>query len=149
MFCRKCGKSIPDDSSFCPFCGNKVEANASYTPIKQPQDVVMPAQDEPHQTRRKSLIDILCDIEEFENTKAGAIILVIAALYLFGWIIWTFFEFSPLPMILNRIGFLLCSLGTSYLLAESIVDEKISSIFVYGVGFIFCFSMIFMCQYIM
>lgn len=24
MFCRKCGKQIPDDSFFCPYCGNKV-----------------------------------------------------------------------------------------------------------------------------
>lgn len=25
MFCNKCGKEIPDNSSFCQFCGNKIE----------------------------------------------------------------------------------------------------------------------------
>ena len=25
MFCRKCGKEIPDDSEFCPGCGEKTE----------------------------------------------------------------------------------------------------------------------------
>ena len=25
MFCRKCGKRLPDDSLFCPWCGRKVE----------------------------------------------------------------------------------------------------------------------------
>lgn len=25
MFCRKCGKTIPDDSIFCPYCGETVE----------------------------------------------------------------------------------------------------------------------------
>ena len=25
MFCNKCGKEIPDNSSFCPYCGNKIE----------------------------------------------------------------------------------------------------------------------------
>lgn len=24
MFCSKCGKEIPDDSAFCPFCGETV-----------------------------------------------------------------------------------------------------------------------------
>lgn len=24
MFCRKCGKSIPDDSCFCPACGSPI-----------------------------------------------------------------------------------------------------------------------------
>ena len=27
MYCRNCGKVIPDDSSFCQFCGTKVEKN--------------------------------------------------------------------------------------------------------------------------
>jgi uncharacterized membrane protein YvbJ len=25
MFCNKCGKEIPDNSSFCNFCGQKIE----------------------------------------------------------------------------------------------------------------------------
>ncbi len=27
MFCRKCGKAIPDDSVFCPHCGEKSESD--------------------------------------------------------------------------------------------------------------------------
>lgn len=32
MFCSKCGKQIPDDSTFCPFCGNAVAQAAPSTP---------------------------------------------------------------------------------------------------------------------
>ena len=28
MFCRKCGKQIPDDSVFCPKCGEKVAVDS-------------------------------------------------------------------------------------------------------------------------
>ncbi len=31
MYCRKCGKSIPDDSKFCPYCGETVTVNAEST----------------------------------------------------------------------------------------------------------------------
>nr|DAK78386.1 MAG TPA: zinc-ribbon domain protein [Caudoviricetes sp.] len=31
MFCRKCGKTIPDDSVFCPYCGGKTKHE--YEPI--------------------------------------------------------------------------------------------------------------------
>ena len=27
MYCKKCGKEIPDDSAFCPYCGNVTNAN--------------------------------------------------------------------------------------------------------------------------
>lgn len=32
-FCKKCGTKIPDESAFCPECGEKVEA----TPVQAPQ----------------------------------------------------------------------------------------------------------------
>jgi hypothetical protein len=25
MFCKKCGKRIPDDATYCPYCGEKVD----------------------------------------------------------------------------------------------------------------------------
>lgn len=31
MFCSSCGKEIPAESKFCPFCGNSVSANANTT----------------------------------------------------------------------------------------------------------------------
>ena len=27
MYCRKCGKWIPDDSNYCNYCGNKITLN--------------------------------------------------------------------------------------------------------------------------
>ena len=32
MFCFKCGKEIPDNSAFCPFCGAKQESAAPSAP---------------------------------------------------------------------------------------------------------------------
>ena len=35
MFCRKCGKELPDDSKFCPYCGMSVNLESeeiNYTP---------------------------------------------------------------------------------------------------------------------
>lgn len=29
MFCRKCGKAIPDDSNFCPYCGETISLEIS------------------------------------------------------------------------------------------------------------------------
>ncbi len=34
MFCRKCGKEIPNDASFCPFCGETVNFNGTYSEVK-------------------------------------------------------------------------------------------------------------------
>lgn len=31
MYCRKCGKSIPDDSVFCPYCGSPTDPEAQKT----------------------------------------------------------------------------------------------------------------------
>ena len=44
MFCRKCGKVIPDDSTFCPSCGtqNTVEINAETGKISLAKPVVNP-----------------------------------------------------------------------------------------------------------
>ena len=36
MFCTNCGRKLPDDISFCPFCGTKVhvpEAPAAEEPV--------------------------------------------------------------------------------------------------------------------
>lgn len=31
MFCPKCGKEIPDNSTFCPDCGSKIKSDAVVT----------------------------------------------------------------------------------------------------------------------
>ena len=39
MFCRKCGKELQDDVSFCPACGYKVGENAPA--VSQPVKVML------------------------------------------------------------------------------------------------------------
>lgn len=34
MFCRKCGKEIPDDSAFCGKCGEKVDISVFQSALK-------------------------------------------------------------------------------------------------------------------
>ncbi|HYB60255.1 MAG TPA: zinc-ribbon domain-containing protein [Methylomirabilota bacterium] len=34
MFCRKCGKELPDDSQFCLKCGHAINASGSASPTK-------------------------------------------------------------------------------------------------------------------
>ncbi|MBQ3432252.1 MAG: zinc-ribbon domain-containing protein [Clostridia bacterium] len=51
MFCSNCGKEIPNDSAFCPYCGAKNQAaNAVQNPIPQPQmtDARPPEAAQPH-----------------------------------------------------------------------------------------------------
>lgn len=51
MFCTKCGKQIPDDSKFCPYCGNPAE-----TPENMQKRVDKPTPhipDKPPQTSSK------------------------------------------------------------------------------------------------
>jgi hypothetical protein len=50
MFCPKCGKEIPDEATFCSYCGTEIkEGTASATPEVQPIPVpptyVKPAHD--------------------------------------------------------------------------------------------------------
>ncbi|MEJ2200423.1 MAG: zinc-ribbon domain-containing protein [Desulfuromonadaceae bacterium] len=42
MFCSKCGKQIPDDSTFCPFCGN---STAYQDPVKIQESLSQPTQE--------------------------------------------------------------------------------------------------------
>lgn len=45
MFCPKCGKEIPDDVTYCPYCGSKVkETTSSDDPYADPKPIyVQPA----------------------------------------------------------------------------------------------------------
>lgn len=64
MFCRKCGKEIPDDSSFCPKCGAAVdtEERASETPIGEPSGSISDAD--------KKMLEILHrDLEEAKKKQ--------------------------------------------------------------------------------
>lgn len=50
MFCKKCGTQFPDNSQFCPVCGEKAGAPATQvTPPQQPQYQQAPYQQAPYQ----------------------------------------------------------------------------------------------------
>ena len=43
MICNKCGKTLPDDSTFCQFCGSKIETiavSADETPSVSKEEVL-------------------------------------------------------------------------------------------------------------
>ena len=40
VFCRKCGKEIPDDSEFCPHCGKECSPLVNFNEEKEPEVVV-------------------------------------------------------------------------------------------------------------
>lgn len=42
MFCEKCGKSIEDDSRFCPFCGSKVTPTEEFRNMETPSENDIP-----------------------------------------------------------------------------------------------------------
>lgn len=44
MFCNKCGKEIPNDSAFCPFCGANLTAAAAGGPAPEPAGQPAPGQ---------------------------------------------------------------------------------------------------------
>lgn len=43
MFCNKCGKEVPDNSSFCNFCGAKIDININDTTPKSREDLIISA----------------------------------------------------------------------------------------------------------
>lgn len=43
MFCSKCGSEIPDDSAFCPECGDQLAGGEAPQPVPGP---ITPAQSE-------------------------------------------------------------------------------------------------------
>lgn len=51
MFCTKCGKQIPDDSKFCPYCGNPAE-----TPENMQKRVDKPTPYIYHNTKLRPLL---------------------------------------------------------------------------------------------
>ena len=40
MYCRKCGKYIPDDSNVCPYCGVDVITNNDFREEKKTNGMV-------------------------------------------------------------------------------------------------------------
>ena len=42
MFCAKCGKQIENDSTFCPFCGQQVDAPVTDTRLSFKAKPILP-----------------------------------------------------------------------------------------------------------
>ena len=47
MICNKCGKTLPDDSTFCQYCGNKIET------------ITVSTNETPSVSKEKTLVNIL------------------------------------------------------------------------------------------
>lgn len=55
MYCSSCGKQIPDDSVFCPECGNKLQVAVAQQPRTDPSMTAPPAP--PEQADRTALAE--------------------------------------------------------------------------------------------
>jgi len=90
MFCKYCGKSIADDSSFCLYCGkavnNKFEETKEYLQFKSNCESNFDLSD--YEKRQNAYIKQQKIIQELEQTivsdRKGMLILFVIALGLFG-----------------------------------------------------------------
>jgi len=63
MICRYCGKNIPDEASFCPFCGKRTESHLRAEDIESAEENFDYEYEEPKGKRRiKALISILAAV---------------------------------------------------------------------------------------
>ena len=63
MICRYCGKNIPDEASFCPFCGKRTESHLRVEDIESAEENFDYEYEEPKGKRRiKALISILAAV---------------------------------------------------------------------------------------
>ena len=62
MYCSNCGKAIPADSLFCPYCGSRNEA-ASVTATTATRSVSIPVQHDPVAERRSLRSSEVAEIE--------------------------------------------------------------------------------------
>lgn len=72
MFCRKCGNEIPDDSEFCPKCGEKIEVIEENEEVQQAVEAV----NEPVQVRSSKPVtngNELCSVCEPDLPKDEAL----------------------------------------------------------------------------
>ena len=71
MFCRKCGKSIDDESTFCRFCGTEVVASVKETRIereyRQNNELLDKAKELMNNNNFEEAREILLDLSGFRN----------------------------------------------------------------------------------
>lgn len=103
MFCNQCGKEIPDDTTFCPYCGAKQEsieaAPAAAQPVEpvQPmpeQQAAQPVQPIPEQQAAQPVSGAVPPVTEKKNSlpvkilipaaAAAVVVIVLLAVLLLG-----------------------------------------------------------------
>ncbi len=67
MFCRKCGKEIPDDSEFCPKCGTAVKENSRKN--EQPSSRSLGGAKELSDADRKKLDELHAELEQAKKKQ--------------------------------------------------------------------------------
>lgn len=64
MFCRKCGKEIPEDSAFCPKCGASVDPENRISEAPADNSAILISEED-----RKKLEDLHRDLEEAKKRQ--------------------------------------------------------------------------------
>lgn len=85
MYCKKCGKKLPDDAVFCPTCGTKVDNE----PVKeQPEKRTLTEQDKKMELQKDSLMAGKTEPSTSSMFLwiGGFIIMLIAIWFFYGWI---------------------------------------------------------------
>lgn len=101
MFCSSCGKQIPDDTKFCPFCGAPVDGANASTPV-EPTPVVnaTPVNNTAAQSTPQTPLNEI----PVAKAKNGGLVLLISILSLVFAVLGTILWGYPLGIIALALG---------------------------------------------
>ena len=113
MFCLKCGKQIPEESVFCPFCGAQQGAGAQESVAREPAGVAPAAQNtaEAAQAPAQARADYASPVNQSPIRKAQYNLLCILGLVIsLISLVFNYFGLVGLGgIIVSVIGLVLCN----------------------------------------